>query len=80
MTESKADDTITTQSESNSASDEVPAPTTEEVTLDQARRFLQDDHVRSASLERKAGFLRSKGLSDAQIAELLGQEAPPQVS
>ncbi|ORY64227.1 peroxisomal membrane anchor protein conserved region-domain-containing protein [Pseudomassariella vexata] len=47
-------------------------------TLEQARRFLDDDAVRTSSLEKKAEFLKSKGFGDEEIQKLLGGEAEPQ--
>jgi hypothetical protein len=43
-------------------------------TLDHARRFLQDDAVRQTPWEEKAEFLRSKGITDADIETLLDEE------
>lgn len=43
-------------------------------TLDHARLFLQDDEVRNASRDKKVNFLRSKGVSDADIESLLGED------
>ena len=43
-----------------------------EATLDQARRFLTDEAVRTASVEKKTEFLKSKGFSAEQIQALLG--------
>ncbi|KAI6355643.1 hypothetical protein MCOR25_008136 [Pyricularia grisea] len=43
-------------------------------TLDHARLFLQDEEVRQASREKKISFLRSKGVSDADIETLLGED------
>ena len=42
--------------------------------LEQARKFLQDDEVRLQSRERKTEFLKTKGLQESQIAELLGAD------
>lgn len=42
-----------------------------DVTLEQARIFLRDETVRSSSIEKKTEFLKSKGLDDTQIKELL---------
>ncbi|KAM4066930.1 peroxisomal membrane anchor protein [Hirsutella rhossiliensis] len=39
--------------------------------LDVARRFLDDDDVRTASRDKKADFLRSKGVQDGDIEKLL---------
>ncbi|EFY85891.1 hypothetical protein J3459_014902 [Metarhizium acridum] len=38
-----------------------------------ARRFLDEDPVKSASAAKKAEFLRSKGISEGDIEKLLGQ-------
>lgn len=43
-------------------------------TLDHARLFLQDEEVRQASREKKISFLRSKGVSGADIEILLGED------
>ncbi|RDA92712.1 hypothetical protein CP533_1389 [Ophiocordyceps camponoti-saundersi (nom. inval.)] len=39
-----------------------------------ARRFLDTDHVRTASRQDKARFLKSKGISDVDIEKLLAEE------
>ncbi|KAI0485851.1 peroxisomal membrane anchor protein conserved region-domain-containing protein [Xylaria cf. heliscus] len=56
---------------------------TENITLEHARRFLDDEAVKAAAPEEKRAFLKSKGLDDAQITQLLdepreeGQSAAP---
>ncbi|KAK7746648.1 hypothetical protein SLS53_001833 [Cytospora paraplurivora] len=40
-------------------------------TLEQTRRFLQDDTVRLSTREKKVDFLKSKGIDEAAINELL---------
>lgn len=45
--------------------------TTREDTLEQARKFLQDAEVQNTTPERKAEFLKSKGLSESDIEGLL---------
>ncbi|KAI1753087.1 peroxisomal membrane anchor protein conserved region-domain-containing protein [Xylaria castorea] len=45
----------------------------ENITLDHARRFLDDESVKAASPEEKRAFLKSKGLNDAQVAQLLDE-------
>ncbi|KAI1453782.1 peroxisomal membrane anchor protein conserved region-domain-containing protein [Annulohypoxylon moriforme] len=58
----------------NDAAPETSQPQdvdTPDVTLEQARIFLRDETVQSSSREKKAEFLKSKGLDDAQIHELL---------
>lgn len=47
--------------------------------LDVARRFLDDDEVKSAPREKKVAFLKAKGIEDGDIEKLLGetdQESP----
>jgi hypothetical protein len=68
---------------SNSPTAELSAEqcTSHEETLKQARKFLQDGQVQNTTPERKAEFLRGKGLSDADIEELLkevSQDARPE--
>jgi hypothetical protein len=43
----------------------------QEEKLEQARKFLQDAQVQDTTPERKAEFLKSKGLSDSDIEGLL---------
>ncbi|CAK7230344.1 hypothetical protein SCUCBS95973_007540 [Sporothrix curviconia] len=52
-----------------SAPAEPPVP-----TLDQARVFLRDESVQRESRPRKAAFLAGKGLTSAQIDQLLAEE------
>lgn len=40
----------------------------------QARKFLAADEVRNANREQKAAFLRSKGVSDEDIKQLLDEQ------
>ncbi|RYO88254.1 hypothetical protein DL766_006266 [Monosporascus sp. MC13-8B] len=54
-------------------SNESSATATAEATIDQARRFLEDDSVRRSSAEKKTEFLKSKGFRDEQIQALLGE-------
>lgn len=42
-------------------------------TLEQARKFLQDESVRESSREKKVEFLKSKGLGEADINTLLDE-------
>lgn len=44
------------------------------VSLEQARIFLQDPQVQKETTERKAAFLRSKGISQTDIDELLKED------
>lgn len=58
-----------------------PEPPT---TVEQARKFLQDPEVQKHSLEQKTEFLKTKGVSDADIEAILREAAheaqpePPQ--
>ncbi len=45
-----------------------------EATLEQARKFLQDEEVRKSSRERKAEFLKAKGIPQDSIDKLLSEE------
>lgn len=40
--------------------------------LDVARRFLDDDEVKTAPRDKKVAFLQAKGIADADITKLLG--------
>lgn len=53
--------------------DARPAQTPDEAEerLATARRFLQDDQVKTASEEEKLSFLRTKGVSDEEAQKLL---------
>jgi hypothetical protein len=47
------------------------------VTLEQAKKFLQDADVQKQTRERKTAFLQSKGISASDIENLLaGDDAP----
>jgi len=45
-----------------------------ETTLEKAKKFLLEDEVRNASLEKKISFLESKGLKSEEINDLLESE------
>ncbi|KAI2626866.1 peroxisomal membrane anchor protein conserved region-domain-containing protein [Xylaria nigripes] len=45
----------------------------EDKTLELARRFLDDENVKAASPDEKRAFLKSKGLEDSQITQLLDE-------
>ncbi|KAK0740282.1 peroxisomal membrane anchor protein conserved region-domain-containing protein [Schizothecium vesticola] len=67
------------------ATDETEPPKTEPpTTLNQARKFLQDPEVQKHPAEQKTEFLRTKGVSDADIETILREAAheaqpePPQ--
>ncbi|KAI1428413.1 peroxisomal membrane anchor protein conserved region-domain-containing protein [Xylaria sp. FL1777] len=47
----------------------------ENTTLEHARRFLDDEGVKAAAPGEKRAFLKSKGLEDAQIDQLLDESA-----
>ncbi len=46
----------------------------EPATLEQARKFLQDEEVQKSSRERKAEFLKGKGVSQDDIDRLFSEE------
>lgn len=88
-TDSQNTDPAPTPSTSSSAS-EVDAPAVEtsveeedtqpqrvqddQDKLNIARRFLENDDVRHAPHDKKVEFLKSKGIDEAEIHALLGQE------
>ncbi len=45
----------------------------ENTTLEHARQFLDDESVKAAAPEEKRAFLKSKGLEDAQVDQLLDE-------
>ncbi|KAF7172872.1 hypothetical protein CNMCM5623_004982 [Aspergillus felis] len=57
----------TSNSTSSPSSDETPRS----VLIEQARKFLQDDSLRDAPIDRKIAFLESKGLQSEEIDGLL---------
>lgn len=57
--------------------DNIASP---ESTLDQARRFLQEEAVKDSSREKKVEFLKSKGLEESDITELLEESADTETS
>lgn len=56
-----------------SPSPEAEQTTPREETLAQAKKFLQDAEVQNTTPERKAEFLKSKGLADSDIEGLLNE-------
>lgn len=38
--------------------------------LEQAKKFLEEDEVKNASVEKKVAFLKTKGLTEEEITEL----------
>ncbi|KAI0192719.1 peroxin 14/17 [Xylaria flabelliformis] len=61
------------QTDANANANATSEP--ENITLDHARRFLDDETVKAAAPEEKRAFLKSKGLNDAQVTQLLDDEA-----
>ncbi|AEO61568.1 hypothetical protein MYCTH_2311848 [Thermothelomyces thermophilus ATCC 42464] len=58
------------------AAEPVPEQSTsQDATLEQARKFLQDAQVRNTTPERKTEFLKSKGLSENVIQRLMNEVA-----
>ncbi|KAJ5603648.1 hypothetical protein N7537_006604 [Penicillium hordei] len=68
---------------SNKTAEESPSPnpddapattasTSRQALLDQASKFLEDESIRDAPIERKVSFLESKGLSSDDIEHVLG--------
>src|SRR5690242_11058143 len=61
------------QSAAPTPASEAEQTTPREETLAQAKKFLQDAEVQNTSPERKAEFLKSKGLADSDIEGLLNE-------
>lgn len=75
------------QAASSPSEDTASQTPSKDKIIEQAKKFLQDDEVKSSSREKKIEFLRAKGLEDTDINGLLEQEeqqqtqqlsAPPQ--
>ncbi|KAI0010633.1 peroxisomal membrane anchor protein conserved region-domain-containing protein [Xylariaceae sp. FL0662B] len=69
------------QSQSQSQAGSTTNDSESQDVLDHARKFLDDENVKNASVEKKTEFLKSKGLDSAQIQGLLeeageGTQAP----
>ncbi|KAI1109233.1 peroxisomal membrane anchor protein conserved region-domain-containing protein [Nemania sp. NC0429] len=60
-------------SDADAAADANGAPNPKDMTLEHARRFLEDETVKAAPPSEKRVFLRSKGLDDSQITQLLDE-------
>lgn len=59
-----------TQTDADADTDAANVPP---VDLEVARRFLDDEQVKTASRQKKTDFLKSKGIPDAQIEALLAE-------
>jgi hypothetical protein len=64
------------KSQSTPATESTPSSTTQDppATLQQARKFLQDEEVQKYPRDKKIDFLKSKGLSDADIQQLIVED------
>lgn len=51
--------------------DTEPKPPSHETVIEQAKKFLAEDEVRHAPVDKKRSFLESKGLSDDDIQSLM---------
>jgi hypothetical protein len=61
-----------------SPSDDSPA--SRSALIEQASRFLEEESIRDAPIDRKISFLESKGLQNDEIQKLLGVSRNPEVS
>ncbi|EGZ70791.1 hypothetical protein NEUTE2DRAFT_92493 [Neurospora tetrasperma FGSC 2509] len=73
QTQAQAPSTSTSSKSQPAAQTSSEAPKVS-VSLEQARIFLQDAQVQKETTERKAAFLRSKGISQSDIDELLKED------
>ena len=55
-------------------SEATTAPEDRSTLLQEARKFLEDEHVRGAAPEHKLAFLKSKGVQSEEIQKLLQAE------
>lgn len=65
------------QAASDQTEGSAPADSSTNSTLDQARRFLQEETVKNSSTEKKIEFLKSKSLEEADITKLLEEAGLP---
>ncbi|KAF9883571.1 hypothetical protein FE257_003170 [Aspergillus nanangensis] len=54
--------------------------TSRSTLVDQASKFLEDDSIRDAPIDRKISFLESKGLDSNEIDKLLGVSRNPEAT
>jgi len=59
------------QDTTSPSSDNVATLETREALLKQATKFLEDEDIRNAPVERRTSFLKSKGLTEHEISHLL---------
>lgn len=70
-----------TPPEPTSETQQTPTENPEVFKLEQAKQFLKDPEVRKETTERKVEFLKSKGITQSDIDELLKDEllqVPPE--
>ncbi|RMZ79557.1 hypothetical protein DV737_g3394, partial [Chaetothyriales sp. CBS 132003] len=67
-TDTSADTSASTDTSADTQTSDVPLD-----LVEHARRFLDDETVKSSSRDRKEAFLKEKGLSEAQIQTLLDE-------
>lgn len=72
MADSKKDETP--QGNDNDHGNSPVQPT----TLEQARKFLSDENVQSATQEKKAEFLKGKGFTDKDVQRLFSEDTSKQ--
>jgi hypothetical protein len=72
-TDAEATDATAATAETASAQDLVETREEEEEKLSMAKRFLGDEHVKTASRDRKMEFLKGKGFSDADVQKVLDE-------
>lgn len=59
--------------DSSTTTNEDSTTTTDEDRIRVARRFLDDEKIKTSPRESKIAFLRGKGIDEADIKELLGE-------
>uniref|UniRef100_A0A8H7KCR0 Peroxisomal membrane protein PEX14 n=1 Tax=Bionectria ochroleuca TaxID=29856 RepID=A0A8H7KCR0_BIOOC len=72
-TTTNEDITTTTNEDITTTTNEDITTTTNEDRIKVARRFLDDEKIKTSPRESKIAFLRGKGIDEADIKELLGE-------
>ncbi|POS85589.1 hypothetical protein EPUL_002472 [Erysiphe pulchra] len=58
---------------SATSNDQIPESIHRSKVIEQARKFLEKDDIKNAEKEKKAAFLKTKGLSNDEIEDLLNE-------
>lgn len=70
----EASDTSNPAGQTPQKSNEQTAPADRSLLIEKATKFLEDDDIRDAPIERKQYFLESKGLNENEIRDLIQRQ------